>query len=155
ADIHLSSLDGTNGFKIVGPQDTEMGVSVASAGDINGDGFADIILGAPHLTSQIDASDVGAAYVLFGKASGFTASFDVTTLDGDKGFKLTGEHDNDRIGWSVASAGDINGDGFSDMIIGSQYPNSRAGESYVVYGVAPDTAVTIDGTRASQTLAGG
>jgi Ca2+-binding RTX toxin-like protein len=100
--------------------------------------------------------------VLFGKASGFAADVNVSTLDGSNGFSLTGEGAGDTSGVSVASAGDINDDGFSDIIIGAPRAEppgfgARAdhGASYVVYGIAPDTAVTLDGTRASQTLAGG
>ena len=64
-------------------------VSVASAGDVNGDGFADLIVGAlgsnaPGLLHS------GASYVVFGKASGFAANFDLSSLDGSNGFKLSG-----------------------------------------------------------------
>ena len=81
ANIDLSSLDGTNGFKLSGvAADDRSGRSVASAGDVNGDGFADLIVGANGADPHGDHS--GASYVVFGKASGFAANLDLSSLDG-------------------------------------------------------------------------
>jgi Ca2+-binding RTX toxin-like protein len=55
----------------------------------------------------------------------------------------------------VSSAGDINGDGFADLIVGDSGVSDYAGASYVIFGQKPDTAVVRTGTNASQTLAGG
>ncbi len=157
ANLDLSSLDGSNGFKLSGVvAGDQSGSSVASAGDVNGDGFADLIVGAsvPIRT----AADSGASYVVFGKASGFAANLDLSSLDGSNGFKLSGVAAGDQSGVSVASAGDVNGDGFADLIVGADWADphgSRSGASYVVLGVKPDSAVTRIGTDASQTLAGG
>jgi hypothetical protein len=157
ANIELSSLDGSTGFKLSGmaPGD-HSGISVASAGDVNGDGFADVIVGAryadPHGTSS------GASYVVFGRASGFAANIDLSSLDGSTGFRLSGEAPGDIAGRSVASAGDLNGDGFADLIVGASFADphgTSSGASYVVFGALPDTAVNRTGTGASQTLAGG
>ena len=130
--------------------------SVASAGDVNGDGFADLIVGAtgadPH------GSYSGASYVVFGKAAGFGANLNLATLSSANGFKLSGVAAGDYSGVSVASAGDVNSDGFSDLIVGASGADphgSRSGASYVVFGIKPDTAVNRTGTIASQTLAGG
>ena len=114
AIIPLSSLDGTNGFRLDG---LSSGISVASAGDVNGDGFADVIIGAPG---------AGSSYVVFGKASGFPAIIKLSNLNGKDGFRLDGA--GNYSGQSVASAGDVNGDGFADVIIGAD------GSSYVVFG---------------------
>ena len=147
----LSSLDGSNGFTIDGiTSGDDSGRPVASAGDVNGDGFSDLIVGA-----YLANGNVGAAYVIFGKASGFTSHIDLSSLDGTNGFALNGDAFLDRTGRSAASAGDVNGDGLSDLIVGAPFADGTAGTSYVVLGQLPDTAVTRVGTAASQNLVGG
>ncbi len=154
--LNLGSLNGTLGFKLNGAPMSTTGLSVAAAGDINGDGFDDLIVGAPGLTASALS---GASYVVFGKASGFAGTIDLSSLDGTTGFKITGPNIFDAVGQSVASAGDINGDGFADLIIGAPRsdPNgiTSSGASYVLFGQKPTEAVTLMGTSASQTLAGG
>src|SRR6185436_17012539 len=93
------------------------GWSVAWAGEVNGDGFGDVIIGAYFADPNGDRW--GASYVVFGKASGFAANFDLSSLNGANGFKLSGATAFDRSGRSVASAGDVNGDGFADLIVGA------------------------------------
>ena len=61
------------------------GISVAGAGDVNGDGIDDLIIGAPDAVS-----DAGESYVVFGSAAGFGASLDLAALDGTNGFRLDG-----------------------------------------------------------------
>ena len=89
ANLDLSTLDGTNGFKLSGVAASDYsGCSVASAGDVNGDGFADLIVGASGADPTTTRS--GASYVVFGKAAGFAANLDLSTLNGSNGFKLSG-----------------------------------------------------------------
>jgi hypothetical protein len=102
---------------------------VSAAGDVNGDGFGDLIIGAPQVNAN--GHDSGASYVVFGKASGFGANLNLSTLDGSNGFKLSGVAAGDYSGRSVSGAGDLNGDGFGDLVIGAY-----SGASYVVFGKA-------------------
>ena len=136
ANLDLSALDGTSGFQINGEAEYDCsGHSVASAGDVNGDGFADLVIGA--YKAGPNGSESGASYVVFGKASGFAANLELSALDGTSGFQINGEAEYDYSGFSVASAGDVNGDGFSDLIIGARNadPNGQySGASYVVFG---------------------
>src|SRR4029077_2864134 len=112
-EFQLSSLDGTNGFQINGETSGDQaGFSLASAGDVNGDGFDDLIVGAISADGNVAGS--GASYVVFGHAGGFASSIDLSTLNGANGFKISGEAVVDNAGVSVASAGDLNADGFDD-----------------------------------------
>lgn len=107
---------------------------MSTAGDVNGDGFDDVIIG----TNSGGLSSEGESYVLFGKSGGFPSVIELDTLDGTVGFRLDGVDAADRSGLSVSTAGDVNGDGFDDLIVGALDADpggeSKAGESYVVFG---------------------
>lgn len=124
--FNLSSLDGTNGTRIDGVLNGDfLGYSVSNVGDFNGDGQNDFAIGAPN-----SANLPGAAYLLYGKAGGLSFPINLSTLTFDDGFRIDGLIGNSQLGTSLASAGDLNGDGLADLIIGAP------GESvaYVIFG---------------------
>jgi len=95
------------------------GTSVSCAGDVNGDGFDDIIIGAGDYYSITSH-----AYIFYGGP----------TMDNIAEITLTGENMSDKFGHSVSSAGDVNGDGFDDVIVGALYNNLSAGRAYIFLG---------------------
>ena len=138
--FNVSSINGNNGFVMKGEKSgDQFGFSVSSAGDVNGDGFNDIIIGA-HRADPGGVRDAGASYVIFGSADvGASGSIDLSTLDGTNGFVCAGGNLNRSSGSAVSSAGDVNDDGFDDLLIGDPeaYVNGRyPGASYVVFGSA-------------------
>ncbi|MFN7307567.1 MAG: hypothetical protein ACK5TQ_13480, partial [Acetobacteraceae bacterium] len=164
APIDLTTIAaGTGGFVIHGQDGGDQsGRSVASAGDVNGDGFADLIIGANIGDAAGNAkSFAGESYVVFGKASGWGAAIDLATIAaGTGGFVIHGQDIDDNSGWSVASAGDINGDGFDDLIIGADSGDAAgnakgsAGDSYVIFGRDFTNTVTHAGTASAEVLTG-
>ena len=152
ASTSLSTLDGTNGFRLDGVSANDLaGTSVSTAGDVNGDGYADIIVGAYGADPNGSAS--GATYVVFGASGGFASAINLSTLNGTKGFRLAGVSANDLSGESVAGAGDVDGDGFSDVIIGANGVNSTTGAAYVYFSPARGGA-TYRGTTLADVLRG-
>ncbi|MBL8582792.1 MAG: FG-GAP repeat protein, partial [Rhizobiaceae bacterium] len=143
ASIDLDDIAaGIGGFRIIGeyPYDYA-GYSVSSVGDINGDGFDDLVVGA--YANDAGSYDAGAAYVVFGAATS-PASVNLDDIAaGNGGFKIIGENAGDYAGWSVSSAGDVNGDGFGDLIVGAQLSPTgglNAGAAYLVFGAATSPA---------------
>jgi hypothetical protein len=170
ASFSLSALDGINGFRIDGANRGDgSGISVAGAGDVNGDGFADAIFGAAWADPG-GRGQAGSSYVVFGKASRYLAAFKLASLNGSNGFRLDGVSAEDWSGFRVANAGDVNADGFADLIIGA--PNASpgglkaAGSSYLVFGnrdspggmnlamLDPQSGVRIDGAVADEATGG-
>eukprot|EP01032_Pedospumella_encystans_P039239 gene39239-biopygen23852 len=115
---------------------TAGGNSVSSAGDINGDGIDDIIMGA-YWTNGND----GRVYVLFGKKNVLMSNIDLPTFTTsfNTGFRILPAGSGSRLGWSVGAAGDVNGDGVDDVIMSARFATSSTGRSnagitYVIFG---------------------
>jgi hypothetical protein len=111
----------------------QFGNSVATAGDINGDGYSDVLIGASQYSG--DQLDEGRTYLYLGSSTGLTINT-AWTSDGDES---NAEH-----GFSVATAGDVNGDGFSDVIIGAYRfdgANDEEGRAAVYVGSAAGLAI--------------
>ncbi|MDY6860114.1 MAG: VCBS domain-containing protein [Pseudomonadota bacterium] len=143
ASIDLGALDGTDGVALTGSSYNGIsGISVSAAGDVNGDGIDDIVVGAPGVQPG------GGAYVVFGSDTNFEAGINLGALDGTDGFTLTGAAAGDSMGASVSSAGDVNGDGIDDLIIGASNTDvdgrSYVGKSYVVFGTSGARSATVD-----------
>ena len=130
ADVTLFNVQASGGF----------GIAVGTAGDVNGDGFADVIVGADG--NDAGSANAGQAFLYFGGPD----------MDEVADLALTGEAADDRFGVTVGTAGDVNGDGYDDLIVGA-YGNDAggtdAGRAYVYFGGAgPDATadVVVTGT---------
>jgi hypothetical protein len=123
--------------------DGEFGYSVASAGDVNGDGYDDVIIGAELFDNG--HNDEGQAFVYLGSASGLGP--DGTPLNAD--WTAQSDQAGAHFGFSVAGAGDVDGDTFDDVIVGAyHYGNDQSGEgrAYAYLGSASGLATTADWT---------
>lgn len=144
AAIELDAVaSGGGGFAIDGEVTLDgSGRSVALAGDVNGDGLDDLVVGAYRADPSGYAS--GRCYVVFGKPGGGTVEASAV-VEGNGGFAIDGEGEYDFAGWAVAGGGDVNGDGFADVLIAARdYPSGQGfGRSYVVFGKADGATVSL------------
>ena len=133
-------LDGQSGNLFVGD---EFGISVASAGDFNGDGFDDVIIGA-NRDDNTDTLQSGRAFIFFGQNPVGQISL---RADADANVILDGQSAGDRFGESVASAGDFNGDGFDDVIVGAHLDSnngeSSSGSAFIFFGQNPVSQIIL------------
>jgi hypothetical protein len=104
--------------------DDLFGHNVSGIGDFNGDGFDDIIVGAPGANSKR-----GSAYIFFG-GPWFNGSLSADSAD----VTINGSISGDLFGWDVSDAGNVNNDNYDDVIIGAPGNNSEAGVAYVFLG---------------------
>ena len=140
------------------------GTAVTSAGDINGDGFDDLALGA-YLANPGSAPGAGEVYVIFGQPPGTLptqinlAEINTGSSNAAAGIRIAGANIFDRAGTAVAGGGDFNNDGVDDLLIGAPQADPNAilsGQAYIVYGDANDLPDVIElsalnGTGSSST----
>ncbi|NQU38184.1 MAG: FG-GAP repeat protein [Actinobacteria bacterium] len=154
-DIDLAdALDpATTGLQIDGSGGDELGFSVSAAGDVNGDGLDDVVAGAPWSYQGGDYFPIGSSFIIFGQSPDNAVNIDLTTplVPSTTGLRIDAAESDPltNLGWSVSGAGDINGDGLGDVIIGGYQRSASYGPfgpaaTYVVYGTPPGDAANID-----------
>ena len=118
----------------------QFGWAVASAGDVNGDGFGDVLVGAnkyvPASCGTALCTNAGAAYLFLGSKTGISTTASWTTY-GERSYAFYGQ--------ALAGAGDVNGDGYADVVVGAYgqtTPNANAGRVYIFHGSATGLAAT-------------
>jgi hypothetical protein len=133
----LSGIDGNVLYSFDGDSAGDgFGVSVSGAGDVDGDGVDDLIVGAPF--DDNNGSDSGSARVLSG-------------VDGSVLYNFDGDSAGDNFGQSVSGAGDVNGDGFDDLIVGAPFDDNNgtdSGRARVLSGVDGSVLFNFDGDSA-------
>jgi len=137
SSIPLSDAD----YEFLGETANDRCGEVASAGDLDADGLADILIGS--YTNSDNGTLAGQAYVILGYSLGSSGS---RTLAGNADYYFFGENDYDNAGWSLAS-GDIDGDGLSDIVIGADGYDTDKGRAYVVFSVnecEPEDVIYVD-----------
>ena len=150
ATLDVSTLNGVNGFTINGA-----GFAVSGAGDFNGDGVDDVLIGGAYTSPLTNPNFDSASYIVYGRRDGFPASIDLANLDGTDGFPINsllsdpGWLTDGTLGFSVSAAGDVNGDGLGDVILGSPNSERNAGYGVVIFG-----QLAIAGTDCNDTLYG-
>lgn len=127
------------------------GTSVAGAGDVNGDGYDDILIEAPGL--PYNSPHTSWTYLIFGKASGWARDINISNADAS----FIGDYVSDYSEWSVAGVGDVNGDGYDDILIGADGNNdggSEAGKTYLILGKASGWAMNTSLSNADASFIG-
>jgi len=125
SEIDLSLAD----YSFVGEYDYDYaGHSISAAGDVDGDGLDDILVGA-YLNDD-GGSAAGKTYLILGASLGSTSSLSLLHAD----YSFLGENTDDYAGYSVSGAGDVDGDGLDDILVGAYNYDDRAGKTYLILG---------------------
>jgi hypothetical protein len=120
----------------------QLGSALSTAGDVDGDGLDDVLIGAPDV--DLGGASAGAAYLLLASGAvlgGASATASVSDAD----VILVGEATGDEAGFSVGSAGDLDGDGQAELLVGAPYNSSAASYAGAVYVLYGDTLTTASG----------
>jgi hypothetical protein len=141
-DFNLDNLSNANKtVRFIGRNaGDEMATSISSAGDVNGDGYDDILFGAPKASSND-----GETYLIFGRSTtdwntltDASGNFNLDNMSkANKTVRFLARNSDDEIGESVSSAGDVNNDGYDDILIGSQNEDgggTNSGEAFLIMG---------------------
>jgi hypothetical protein len=137
-----SSKTGTQLFLGTGENRSLLGFSVSNAGDVDGDGVNDVIAGGPQAGLQATGAGTGLARIYSGKTGAHIRT-------------LIGEHTDDAFGFSVWTAGDVDKDGRSDVMVGapgSDALGDKSGRAYVFSGATGATLFTLTGQAAGDLL---
>ena len=133
----VADLDGSNGFRIDGVSANDLtGFGYSSAGDVNNDGIADLLIGA-RSANPIGTLSSGAAYVIFGTENAMPAIFDLSDIDGNNGFRIVTQSNAARLGDNVSYLGDVNNDQIDDIIVGAPAYDglgTNTGAVYIIFG---------------------
>ncbi len=139
--LDLATVNPGQGFVIVDDLDNPAPLQVSSAGDVNGDGINDVIIGYPATEDTNGNFIPGNSYILFGSSSLSSTpnnSVGFSEINGTNGFTIVG------AGTEVTGAGDLNGDGIGDLLVAEpQGGNNQAGVSYVIYGGTSNNIGTV------------
>jgi hypothetical protein len=146
----LATLARTHGFLIEGGYlGDSAGYVVADAGDVNGDGLDDIAVGVPRFDRAGNPAGLGAVYIIWGKRTTTPVDLADVGVHGTRlGYRIVSARGLGTIGTAVANAGDVNGDGRPDLIIGqpAYYSTSRAdaGRALIVFGTRTTPSIDVD-----------
>lgn len=135
--ITITAFPGSKGY---------LGWAVSSAGDIDGDGYTDVLIAAPNSGINSGGTTVyncGVIYLLYGKSLQAGATIALESFTSNQGLLFYGVNMYDNAGMAVSGIGDINGDGYADYAIGVPYYNSFTGITYVIYGNSAFSTSTI------------
>ena len=128
--IFLGPIDDAAAVLAGSAEDEAAGSAVAIAGDLDGDGYDDLIVGAPY--SAAGGTDAGAALIILGPVdAGAQEAWDAAVT------RVLGDGEDDNCGASVAAAGDVDGDGRDELLVGAPYEDSggsQAGAAYLIFG---------------------
>ena len=146
-DTDLGSVDGS----FHGEHIWDQAGNTALVGDVNGDGYDDILIGSSG--SDGGGDNRGQVYLILGKSAGWNMDVNLSNADAS----WIGEHDVAAIGSRVSAAGDVNGDGYDDILFGSRYDDDKdidAGQVYLVFGKESGWSTGVSAANADASFRG-